>query len=58
MQLKSAYVATICRWASITPNDFAARLVTGSQEQSYDYAVLGLPELVHPNDHQLALAGC
>ena len=27
-------------------SDFAARLVTGSQEHSYDYAVLALPELI------------
>jgi S1-C subfamily serine protease len=38
-----------------TPNDFAARLVTGSQQQSYDYAVLRLPEAIHPDAHQFTL---
>lgn len=37
------------------PPDFANRLVVGSQEQSYDYAVLRIPELVKPADHQFLL---
>jgi S1-C subfamily serine protease len=40
---------------AFTPQDFASRLVTGSQEQSYDYAVLRIPELVQANDHQFSL---
>ena len=38
-----------------SPNNFAERLVTGSQEQSYDYAVLRIPELVQSNDYQFRL---
>jgi S1-C subfamily serine protease len=41
-------------WA-IKPKDFAARLVTGSQVQSYDYAVLRIPEIIDSADHQFAL---
>jgi S1-C subfamily serine protease len=33
----------------------AGWLVTGSQEQSYDYAVLQIPEVVDRNDHQFSL---
>lgn len=40
------------------PRDFAGRLVTGSQEQSYDYAILRFPELVKPDDHQFDLEPC
>jgi S1-C subfamily serine protease len=39
----------------IQPRDFAGRLVTGSQEQSYDYAVLRIPELIASGDHQFSL---
>ncbi len=35
--------------------DFAAKLVTGSQEQSYDYAVLDIPELIDRASHQFSL---
>jgi S1-C subfamily serine protease len=42
-------------YVPFTPKDFSERLVTGSQEQSYDYAVLRLPELIHSTDHQFAL---
>jgi S1-C subfamily serine protease len=34
---------------------FAARLVTGSQESSYDYAVLQIPEIIRSGDHQFTL---
>lgn len=37
------------------PRDFAACLVTGSEENSYDYAVLRLPETIHQNDYQFTL---
>jgi S1-C subfamily serine protease len=40
---------------TFTAADFASRLVTGSQEASYDYAVLRLPELVQAGLHQLTL---
>jgi S1-C subfamily serine protease len=40
---------------SFSPDDFAKRLVTGSTEQSYDYAVLNIPEVVAENDHQFTL---
>jgi S1-C subfamily serine protease len=42
-------------YRAFASDDFAARLVTGSQEQSYDYAVLRLPEVIHPDDHQFTL---
>jgi S1-C subfamily serine protease len=38
-----------------SPQEFAACLVTGSQENSYDYAVLRLPEIIQPGDYQFVL---
>jgi S1-C subfamily serine protease len=48
------------QFMELTPQDFAAKLVTGSQEQSYDYAVLKMPDLVRQSDHQFTLEhpGC
>jgi S1-C subfamily serine protease len=34
---------------------FAARLVTGSEKNSYDYAVLKMPEVVRDTDHRFVL---
>jgi S1-C subfamily serine protease len=39
----------------LKPDQFAARLVAGSQENSYDYAILNIPELVDGNSHQFTL---
>jgi S1-C subfamily serine protease len=39
----------------LSANDFASRLVTGSQESSYDYAVLRIPEVVDETVFQFAL---
>jgi S1-C subfamily serine protease len=36
-------------------SDFAAKLITGSQEQSYDYAVLDIPNLIDRASHQFSL---
>jgi hypothetical protein len=44
--------------ASVTEfiaQEFASKLVTGSDKQSYDYAVLKVPEVLRPNDHQFTL---
>jgi hypothetical protein len=38
-----------------SPSDFASRLEAGSMEQSYDYAVLRLPEIVQGTDHRFKL---
>jgi len=35
--------------------DFAAKLVIGSAEQSYDYAVLNVPEIIQDTDHRFTL---
>jgi hypothetical protein len=35
--------------------DFAKRLVTGSDRSSYDFAVLNIPEIIRPDDHQFVL---
>lgn len=35
--------------------EFAATLVTGSAAQSYDYAILSVPEIVQHTDHQFTL---
>jgi S1-C subfamily serine protease len=35
--------------------DFRRLLVTGSDKNSYDYAVLRIPELIRPGDHQFKL---
>lgn len=43
------------QYQMFAPQQFSARLVTGSQEQSYDYAVLRLPEIVRSNDYQFTL---
>jgi S1-C subfamily serine protease len=43
------------QYLMIKPQDFAARLVAGSEEQSYDYAVLRIQEIIDSNDHQFAL---
>jgi S1-C subfamily serine protease len=43
------------QFQAFTLEDFAGRLVTGSEGQSYDYAVLRIPELVQANDYQFAL---
>jgi S1-C subfamily serine protease len=43
------------QWVTLSSEQFAGRLVTGSTEQSYDYAVLRLPELVNPDDYQFSL---
>jgi S1-C subfamily serine protease len=40
-----------------SPWEFAAKLVTGSDENSYDYAVLKIPEIVQTADHQFSLEG-
>ena len=42
-------------YIELKSSDFAARLVTGSQEQSYDYAVLVIPELVNQAGYQFNL---
>jgi S1-C subfamily serine protease len=39
----------------LEPHEFASRLVSGSQEQSYDYAVLRFPELVDEDGHQFTI---
>jgi hypothetical protein len=41
----------------ITAQEFGRRLVTGSQEQSYDYAIFKYPEAVRDGDHQFCLVG-
>jgi S1-C subfamily serine protease len=43
------------QFRTFTAQEFASRLVTGSQEQSYDFAVLRLPEVVQAGDHHFAL---
>jgi len=35
--------------------EFAAKLITGSDEHSYDYAALNVPEIVQCTDHQFIL---
>jgi hypothetical protein len=42
---------TVC-----SAQEFGRRLVTGSDEQSYDYAVFRFPEVIRPNDHHFKLA--
>src|SRR4051812_33487527 len=37
------------------PGEFAGALVTGSMENSFDYAVLNLPEIVKETRHQFIL---
>ncbi len=37
-------------------SEFAKTLVTGSDKNSYDYAVLRIPELIEANDYQFSLA--
>jgi hypothetical protein len=35
--------------------DFAEKLVTGSDQQSYDYAILNIPQIIKASDHQFTL---
>jgi S1-C subfamily serine protease len=39
----------------LSSREFAAKLVTGSAENSYDYAALNVPEIVQDTDHQFTL---
>jgi len=39
----------------LAPADFAARLRSGSEEDSFDYAIIELPELVDGTEHQFLL---
>jgi S1-C subfamily serine protease len=43
------------QFTTFSSEAFASRLVTGSDEQSYDYAVLKVPEIVRPTDHAFTL---
>jgi S1-C subfamily serine protease len=43
------------RFNLFPPQTFAAKLLTGSTEQSYDYAVLKVPEVVKSTDHRFSL---
>jgi S1-C subfamily serine protease len=40
---------------TFSTQDFAARLMIGSDEHSYDYAILNVPEIVRDTDHQFTL---
>lgn len=39
----------------VSPADFGRRLRSGSEEKSYDYAILDLPELIDGTEHQFLL---
>jgi S1-C subfamily serine protease len=39
----------------LAPDQFAKRLVSGSEERSYDYAILNIPEVVDESGHQFTL---
>lgn len=43
------------RFILFSAQDFAARLITGSDEHSYDYAILKIPEIIRDTDHQFTL---
>jgi len=43
------------KFTAFSPQDFVSRLVTGSTEQCYDYAVLKVPEIVRAADHRFTL---
>lgn len=39
----------------LQPQEFAGKLITGSTEQSYDYAMLNVPEIILDTDHRFSL---
>lgn len=39
----------------LSPVDFAARLRSGSEEDSFDYAIMDVPELMDGTEHQFLL---
>ncbi len=45
----------LAQFRLFSSQEFAAKLVTGSTEQNYDYAALKVPEIIRDTDHQFTL---